>query len=59
MAECQWASRDKIARYLGVGKTTIDRAEAVVRQPRKMRKNTAISLSGWTAAGKLPALSGG
>jgi N6-adenosine-specific RNA methylase IME4/ParB-like chromosome segregation protein Spo0J len=30
VAECQGASRDKIARYLGVGKTTIDRAEAVV-----------------------------
>src|ERR1700682_319747 len=34
VAECQRASsgtaRDKIARYLGVGKTTIDRAEAVV-----------------------------
>jgi N6-adenosine-specific RNA methylase IME4/ParB-like chromosome segregation protein Spo0J len=30
VAECQGPSRDKIARYLGVGKTTIDRAEAVV-----------------------------
>jgi ParB/RepB/Spo0J family partition protein len=30
VAECQGAARDKIARYLGVGKTTIDRAEAVV-----------------------------
>jgi ParB-like chromosome segregation protein Spo0J len=34
VAECQRAdpgtARDKIARYLGVGKTTIDRAEAVV-----------------------------
>jgi hypothetical protein len=31
VAECQGAARDKIARYLGVGKTTIDRAEAVVK----------------------------
>jgi hypothetical protein len=30
VAECQGPSRDKIARYLGVGKTAIDRAEAVV-----------------------------
>jgi N6-adenosine-specific RNA methylase IME4/ParB-like chromosome segregation protein Spo0J len=30
VAECQVPSREKIARYLGVGKTTIDRAEAVV-----------------------------
>jgi ParB/RepB/Spo0J family partition protein len=30
VAECQGAARDKIARYLGVGRTTIDRAEAVV-----------------------------
>jgi ParB/RepB/Spo0J family partition protein len=30
VAECQGAARDRIARYLGVGKTTIDRAEAVV-----------------------------
>jgi len=30
VAESQGPSRDKIARYLGVGKTTIDRAEAVV-----------------------------
>ena len=30
VAECQGAARDKIAHYLGVGKTTIDRAEAVV-----------------------------
>jgi ParB/RepB/Spo0J family partition protein len=30
VAECHGAARDKIARYLGVGKTTIDRAEAVV-----------------------------
>ena len=30
VAECQGPARDKIARYLGVGKTTIDRAEAVV-----------------------------
>jgi N6-adenosine-specific RNA methylase IME4/ParB-like chromosome segregation protein Spo0J len=30
VAECQGPSRDKIARYLGVGRTTIDRAEAVV-----------------------------
>src|ERR1039458_8845644 len=30
VAECQGAARDKIARYLGVGKTTIDRAEAGV-----------------------------
>src|SRR5580692_5729545 len=29
-AECQGDARDKIARYLGVGRTTIDRAEAVV-----------------------------
>src|ERR1017187_1715306 len=30
VAECRGPPRDKIARYLGVGKTTIDRAEAVV-----------------------------
>ena len=29
-AECQGDARDKIARYLGVGRTTIDRAEAVI-----------------------------
>ncbi len=28
--ECQGDARDKIARYLGVGRTTIDRAEAVL-----------------------------
>jgi N6-adenosine-specific RNA methylase IME4 len=30
VAQCQGAARDKIARYLGVGRTTIERAEAVV-----------------------------
>jgi ParB/RepB/Spo0J family partition protein len=30
VAECQGDARDKIARYLGVGRTTIERAEAVV-----------------------------
>jgi N6-adenosine-specific RNA methylase IME4/ParB-like chromosome segregation protein Spo0J len=30
MAECQGDARDRIARYLGVGRTTIERAEAVV-----------------------------
>ena len=30
VAECQGDARDKVARYLGVGRTTIDRAEAVV-----------------------------
>jgi N6-adenosine-specific RNA methylase IME4 len=30
VAECQGAARDRIARYLGVGRTTIERAEAVV-----------------------------
>jgi N6-adenosine-specific RNA methylase IME4/ParB-like chromosome segregation protein Spo0J len=30
VAECQGAARDKIARYLGVGRTTVERAEAVV-----------------------------
>lgn len=29
-AECQGDARDKIARYLGVGRTTIERAEAVL-----------------------------
>jgi len=29
-AECQGDARDKIARYLGVGRTTIERAEAVI-----------------------------
>jgi N6-adenosine-specific RNA methylase IME4/ParB-like chromosome segregation protein Spo0J len=30
VAECQGAVSDKIARYLGVGRTTVERAEAVV-----------------------------
>ena len=30
VAECQGDARDRIARYLGVGRTTIERAEAVV-----------------------------
>ena len=30
VAECQGDARDRIARYLGVGRTTIDRAEAVL-----------------------------
>ena len=30
VAECQGTARDKVARYLGVGRTTVDRAEAVV-----------------------------
>lgn len=29
-AECQGDARDKVARYLGVGRTTIERAEAVI-----------------------------
>ena len=39
VAECQGATRDKIARYLGVGKTTIDRAEAVVEAAEEDRKS--------------------
>jgi ParB/RepB/Spo0J family partition protein len=30
VAECQGDARDRIARYLGVGRTTVERAEAVV-----------------------------
>src|SRR5664279_3116769 len=29
--ECQGAARDKIARYLGVGRTTVERAETVMQ----------------------------
>ena len=32
MAEGQGHARDKIARYFGVGRTTIERAEAVVEE---------------------------
>jgi ParB family chromosome partitioning protein len=41
-AECPGDARDKIARYLGVGRTTIERAEAVVDAAERNPKNMVI-----------------
>ena len=45
MAEGQGHARDKIARYLGVGRTTIEQVEAVVKAAEGLRTLDALQLA--------------